>query len=444
MGIVCDPPTEHVFMTEQRPAKAEAAQTRPAESGPPVEQAPPTRPVPTGHYERTEAATRLVRRIKKSNPALYCKIPSATSANDPNLEVVITVLLSENALLTSAAGRRDNFRLVCESVEALVSDKWYTFALPAQLEELFTLLCKSLDDDLQVRRLAIRALRSYIFIGDISDELRIVQILNTSGITNEEPVTAQTAIIALKDVDRNVASESVPALISALSHADDKVRRLACEALDDLCEDSLDAIPALVEVAWSDTSDDVGLAAVRALMRMITVDKLVQVLLDASGDLEKLLSRLRIGGEPLRELRQKLQQRQRGLAGNEPCQQQTAEPVSTAEQPGGQFAVSVGAKEGSGLIAGSDAVQAGGNKRHYSSELIGNDISDPTEAMNRERLARRIWSLDEASPKAIDAAKKRVLEWMKNGRLPANRISQGLYVVSRSVLEGLEDSERKK
>ena len=336
-------------MTKQRLPKAKAAQTRPAESGPPVERAPPIRLVPTFRCKRTVAAKRLVRRIEKSNPALFRKIASATNANDLNLEVVITVLLSENALLTSAAGRRDNFRLVCESVEALVSDEWCTFALPAQLEDLFTLLCKSLDDDdLQIRRLAVRALRSYIYLGGISEELRIVQILNDGGITNKDPVTARTAIIALMDVDRNVASEAVAALISALSHADDDVRRLACDALGGLCEDSLEAIPALVEVAWSDTSDDVGLAAVQALMRMIAVDDLVEKLFEAAGDLKKLLSRLRIGGEPLREARQKLQQRQRGLAGSEPRQQHVTEPSSQTEQ------------HDASRIAGSPTAELGG------------------------------------------------------------------------------------
>jgi hypothetical protein len=353
------------------------------------------------------------------------------------------VLLSENALLTSAAGRRDNFRLVCESVEALVSDKWYAFALPAQLEDLFTLLCKSLDDDLQIRRLAVRALRSYIYLGGISEELRIVQILNDSGITNKDPVTARTAIISLMDVDRNVASEAVAALIRALTHADDDVRRLACDALGDLSEDSVDAIPALVHVAWIDTSDDVGLAAAQALMRMITVDDLVQMLIEAASDLKKLLSRLRIGGEPLRELRQKLQQRQRGLTGNEPSQGHVAEPAPQTERPDGQSATLVGATAESGLVAGADAVQEDGTKREYSTDLIDNEISDPTPLMNREQLARRIWGLIEDDPKRMEAAKKRILAWMEKGRLPANRKGRGLYVVSRSTLEYLERIERK-
>ena len=318
------------------------------------------------------------------------------------------------------------------------------FALLDQLEAVVTLLCKSLgDDDLEVRRWAVRALRSYIYLGGISDELRIVQILNGGGITNNDPVTAQTAIIALKDVDRNVASESVPALINALSHADDKVRRLACEALDDLCEDGVDAIPALVRVAWIDTSDDVGLAAVQALMRIITVDQLVQMLLHAAGDFKKLLSRLRVGGEPLRELRHKLQQRQRGLAGNEPSQQPAGEPASQTERPNGQSTAPVGATDGSGLTEGADEVPKDVEKRPDSTDLIGNEILDPTPCMRLEQIARRLWGLSDADNTAVESAKRRARAWMKCGMLPAKLVSRGLYIVSRSALENLEKVERR-
>lgn len=69
----------------------------------------------------------------------------------------------------------------------------------------------------------------------------------------------------------------------------------------------------------------------------------------------------------------------------------------------------------------------------YSEDLIRNHIADSTPPMTAGEIAIAIWG----SKPGDEAAKHRVREWMREGKLPANRIKRGQYKVSTSALEQL-------
>ena len=193
LGIAFDLTSGHLFMAKKLPPKPETAKPRPVKSGPSIEQAPAIRPSQIRRYERRESALRLVGRIRKSDPPLYRKIAAATDASDPNLEAIITVLLSEEARLKSVARRHDVFRLIFESLTAMVYDGWWSFAMPMQEENLINLLRKSLDDDdLQVRPFAVRRL-------DFTSTLAAAQARNSALFRSLTAAALQTEILRLHD-----------------------------------------------------------------------------------------------------------------------------------------------------------------------------------------------------------------------------------------------------
>jgi len=74
----------------------------------------------------------------------------------------------------------------------------------------------------------------------------------------------------------------------------------------------------------------------------------------------------------------------------------------------------------------------------YSSILIGNKLDDPSSPLTAAQIAKLVWG------RADDASRKKAREWMKAGKLPANR-ADGLkdhYVVSKSALDLLIQAER--
>lgn len=79
-------------------------------------------------------------------------------------------------------------------------------------------------------------------------------------------------------------------------------------------------------------------------------------------------------------------------------------------------------------------------ERFYSKELVGNIVSDPTPPMTTKQIATCIWGPD--GGENDEANDKRVRDWMKKGRLPANKVDRGLFEVSHSALELLEKAER--
>lgn len=79
----------------------------------------------------------------------------------------------------------------------------------------------------------------------------------------------------------------------------------------------------------------------------------------------------------------------------------------------------------------------------YSKRLVGNRIPDPTPPLSIRQIAVYIRDAEPSDQKAMKAAKQLALEWMKLGRLPANRVTgKGMYVVSESALERLRKVER--
>jgi HEAT repeats len=365
LGIVYGLPIGYLYMAKQRLPKPETAETRPAKSRPATNPTRSTGQFGMSWHHGFTSARGIVREIQKSNPPLYRKIAAVTSANHPHLDQIITVLLEE-VKSKSAARRRYAFRLMCSSMNAIEGDDYeLEGALPKQRKLVFNLLCRSLrNDDWQVRVWAVRALAYYI-AEDLGEQRRIVRILIKDGIANEDPATAISAIDTLrKYVDRDVASGAVPALVSALVHTDDEVRKLACEALRYFYKDSLEVVPALASVVLTDTSDVVGLAAMQALMKIVSVEELVQTLFDAADDLDNLLSRLRIGGKPLRVVRQRLKGRQLELAEIAPDRHRLTERASSTELSKTQSTTrargeSGDAPGGSGSIAVADEAPVG-------------------------------------------------------------------------------------
>jgi hypothetical protein len=75
---------------------------------------------------------------------------------------------------------------------------------------------------------------------------------------------------------------------------------------------------------------------------------------------------------------------------------------------------------------------------HYSSDLVGNQIDDPSPPLTAAQIAQYIWR------ESGDSAKKRARDWMKAGKLPANHADHPPhhYIVSVSALERLAEMER--
>jgi len=70
-----------------------------------------------------------------------------------------------------------------------------------------------------------------------------------------------------------------------------------------------------------------------------------------------------------------------------------------------------------------------------------NEISDPTPAMNAGQLVNLIWGLDRYR-RNLESGKRRVIDWIANGRLPAIKVRRGFYVVSKNALDRLRKAER--
>jgi len=75
-------------------------------------------------------------------------------------------------------------------------------------------------------------------------------------------------------------------------------------------------------------------------------------------------------------------------------------------------------------------------KPKYAEELRGNDINDSTSPLSAGDMATLILG-SESGRTTTESAKHRVREWMRTGKLPANRIARGKCIVSQAALDQL-------
>ena len=105
-------------------------------------------------------------------------------------------------------------------------------------------------------------------------------------------------------MDLEQQSVGVPFLIKALGRTEGGICEAACKALGALEADSLDAVPALVQIVVSDSGEEVRKAALRALLKIQGHEASVKQLSREASDQQSFPTFLASGGKEFRELRQ--------------------------------------------------------------------------------------------------------------------------------------------
>jgi len=80
----------------------------------------------------------------------------------------------------------------------------------------------------------------------------------------------------------------------------------------------------------------------------------------------------------------------------------------------------------------------------YDTNLLTNIISDPTSPLTKAQLVIDIWGTETPFENDKESAKRKVMRWMSDGTLPANKHGKYKYLVSQSALERLSKIERQK
>lgn len=251
--------------------------------------------------------------LEERTPDIYKKILAKRSDGGSTLEQIVEVLESE---LTSKSSdtRLEGIVLLHTTINTVMLGRLIEGVSTTRRSRLINSLGETLKDpDCEVRRAAAKAMASLIN-DHHKREIAGILIRPTFGITNTDAETALASIKSLAKMDQDTASETVGALCKAAQkHASPEVRVAACKQLKALGEDSLPAIPTLLELAKESNSDEVALAAVEALLAVAKFEDVVVKLKPAAD--HRLLRLLRRGGEPFRLLRLTIEGKQSAPGG---------------------------------------------------------------------------------------------------------------------------------
>jgi hypothetical protein len=255
--------------------------------------------------------------IKDSHPSIYEKLSSSSISVSLTLKDVLPVLLKQLDN-QDPVERQIALQLI---YKATTTDGGYSFywPVPKTLEKDIikgVLRCLR-ESNLTVRREAVRTLRGfrpYSYQSSLTDarcefalDDSFVKALANDGVKNPDTEISKTAIEVLGYIGTDLRSFAVPSLISALSHDDDTVCQLASDTLRDLGRDSVGAVPHLVELAISDRSDNVRVAAVNGVLKIAGHETAVELFRQKGTSLQSLIDLLRTKGEAFRQLRYDLQ-----------------------------------------------------------------------------------------------------------------------------------------
>jgi hypothetical protein len=286
----------------------------PSENKPRQESPGSTDEVPRRKFDYCEHAIlnkerKFIQWIQDSHPSLYKKLTASSKHNSVTLKEVLPALLGQLQNKDSAQ-RQIALQVIYQSTttDDRYPSVWKMTRTPTGNIIKGVLGCLR-DSDLTVRREAVRTLSGFLPTSFV--DASFVKALADDGVRSRDAETAKTSIALLPGIRTDLRSFAVPSLISALHHSDEAVRQAACRVLGGLGPDSIDAVPKLVQLAISDPSDEVRVAAVDGVLKIAGRKTAVELFGQYISKLPSLIDLLRVAGESFRELRYDLQAPQR-------------------------------------------------------------------------------------------------------------------------------------
>jgi hypothetical protein len=292
----------------------------PSENKPPQESPGSINELPRREFSILERIAinkerKFIQWIHDSHLSLYKKLTVSNKHSSVTLKAVLPALLSQ---LQNKDSTQRQIALQVIYQGTTTDDRYpFRWQVPQALTEntIKEVLGCLRDSDPTVCREAVHTLSGFLpaFLDTLSllaypfhIDAHFVKALADHGVRNRDPETAISSIALLWRVNQDLRSFAVPPLISALNNKNDKIRQNACGVLGSLGRDSIDAVPKLVQLAVSDTSDKVRLAAIDAALQIAGRRTAVELFRKDASTTRSLIELLRIGGEPFRKLRYEL------------------------------------------------------------------------------------------------------------------------------------------